>query len=300
MSFKKRRDPRIPLSKREKVLREMLRGVSVTLGAVICAFNINSFVSAGGLFPGGYSGVALMVTRLFSKYAGIFVPYSVVFLPLNVISTYLGIRSLGKKFTLYSLYYVVLSSLLTDMLPHVAITSDVLLVAVFGGITSGLSGLLCLWVGTSSGGTDLLSVYFSEKRGINTWNYILLGNVVILALAGFFFGWDKALYSIIYQYVLMQLYGELFKRYDKHTLIIITDMPESVYDKISIMTRHDATLFKGEGFFLEKKKNMIYSVVESSQVDMIVKEIKDIDPKAFVNVLKTERFSGRFYKRPRY
>lgn len=186
------------------------------------------------------------------------------------------------------------------MLPHVAITSDVLLVAVFGGITSGLSGLLCLWVGTSSGGTDLLSVYFSEKRGINTWNYILLGNVVILALAGFFFGWDKALYSIIYQYVLMQLYGELFKRYDKHTLIIITDMPESVYDKISIMTRHDATLFKGEGFFLEKKKNMIYSVVESSQVDMIVKEIKDIDPKAFVNVLKTERFSGRFYKRPRY
>ena len=269
-------------------------------GAVICAFNINSFVNAGGLFPGGYSGVTLMITRLFYKYAGIFVPYSVIFLPLNAVSTYLGIKSMGKKFTFYSLYYVVLSSLLTDMLPHVAITSDVLLAAVFGGITSGISGLLCLWVGTSGGGTDLLSVYFSEKKGINTWNYILLGNVVILVLAGFFFGWDKALYSIIYQYVLMQLYGELFKRYEKHTLIVITDMPESVYDRISIMTRHDATLFKGEGFFLEKKKNMIYSVVESNQVDMIVKDIRDTDPDAFINVLKTERLAGRFNRRPRY
>ena len=300
MPFKKKKDPRVPLNKREKVLRESLRFVSVTLGAVICAFNINSFVNAGGLFPGGYSGVTLMITRLFYKYAGIFVPYSVIFLPLNAVSTYLGIKSMGKKFTFYSLYYVVLSSLLTDMLPHVAITSDVLLAAVFGGITSGISGLLCLWVGTSGGGTDLLSVYFSEKKGINTWNYILLGNVVILVLAGFFFGWDKALYSIIYQYVLMQLYGELFKRYEKHTLIVITDMPESVYDRISIMTRHDATLFKGEGFFLEKKKNMIYSVIESNQVDMIVKDIRDTDPDAFINVLKTERLAGRFNRRPRY
>ena len=66
------------------------------------------------------------------------------------------------------------------------------------------------------------------------------------------------------------------------------------------MTRHDATLFKGEGFFLEKKKNMIYSVVESNQVDMIVKDIRDTDPDAFINVLKTERLAGRFNRRPRY
>ena len=271
MTFRKTRDPRVPLTKGEKIGREMLRITSVTLGAIICAFNINSFVSAGALFPGGFAGMTLLVTRLSSKYLGLFVPYSLIFLP----------------------------SLLTDILPHVPITDDILLAAVFGGLTSAFSGLLCLWVGTSSGGTDLLSVYFSEKHGINTWNYILFSNIIMLGLAGFFFGWDKALYSIIYQYVLVQLYHELFKRYDKHTLIVITDMPESVYDKISILTHHDATLFKGEGFFLEQRKNMIYSVVESNQVDMILKEIREVDPKAFINVLKTERLTGRFYKRPR-
>ena len=299
MTFRKTRDPRVPLTKGEKIGREMLRITSVTLGAVICAFNINSFVSAGALFPGGVAGMTLLVTRLSSKYLGLFVPYSLIFLPLNAVSIYLGYKGLGRKFTFYTVYYVVLSSLLTDILPHVPITDDILLAAVFGGLTSAFSGLLCLWVGTSSGGTDLLSVYFSEKHGINTWNYILFSNIIMLGLAGFFFGWDKALYSIIYQYVLVQLYHELFKRYDKHTLIVITDMPESVYDKISILTHHDATLFKGEGFFLEQRKNMIYSVVESNQVDMILKEIREVDPKAFINVLKTERLTGRFYKRPR-
>lgn len=299
MNFRKTRDPRIPLTRGEKIRREVLRIASVTLGAIICAFNIKSFVSAGALFPGGFAGITLLVTRLSSKYFGLFVPYSVIFLPLNAISIYLGYKALGRKFTFYTVYFVVVSSLLTDILPHIPITNDILLAAVFGGLTSGFSGLFCLWVGTSSGGTDLLSVYFSEKKGINTWNYILLCNVIILVLAGFFFGWEKALYSIIYQYVLVQLYHELFKRYHKHTLIVITDMPESVYDKISIMTHHDATLFKGEGFFLEQRKNMIYSVVESNQVDMILKEIRDVDPKAFINVMKTERLSGRFYKRPR-
>ena len=45
---------------------------------------------------------------------------------------------------------------------------------------------------------------------------------------------------------------------------------------------------------------MIYSVVESNQVDMIVKDIRDTDPDAFINVLKTERLAGRFNRRPRY
>lgn len=207
MTFRKTRDPRVPLTKGEKIGREMLRITSVTLGAIICAFNINSFVSAGALFPGGFAGMTLLVTRLSSKYLGLFVPYSLIFLPLNAVSIYLGYKGLGRKFTFYTVYYVVLSSLLTDILPHVPITDDILLAAVFGGLTSAFSGLLCLWVGTSSGGTDLLSVYFSEKHGINTWNYILFSNIIMLGLAGFFFGWDKALYSIIYQYVLVQQIG---------------------------------------------------------------------------------------------
>jgi len=187
---------------------------------------------------------------------------------------------------------------MTDMFPKVVVTYDILLICLFGGIINGAAISLCLYVGASGGGTDFISIFLSERKGIDAWNYILMGNVCILVIAGLLFGWDKALYSIVYQFCTTQVIQTLFKRYNKHTMMIITDMPEAVYNKISLLTNHDATLFKGEGLYRGVTRNMIYSVVSSEEVDKIVKEIRDIDPHAFINVWKTEQLSGRFYKRP--
>ena len=79
------------------------------------------------------------------------------------------------------------------------ITYDTLLISIFGGILGSAAISICLINGASGGGTDFISIYFSEKKGIDAWNYIFLGNVVILTTAGILFGFDKALYSIIYQ-----------------------------------------------------------------------------------------------------
>ena len=87
------------------------------------------------------------------------------------------IRYLGKKFTFYSIYVIALSSIMTDLLPAFRITNDVLLICIFGGIINGISVCLCLFVGASAGGTDFISIYFSEKKGIDAWNYIFMGNV---------------------------------------------------------------------------------------------------------------------------
>ena len=80
--------------------------------------------------------------------------------------------------------------------------------------------------------------------------------------------------------------------------MIITDQPSAIYGRIQAITHHDATLFKGNGCFAGAERNMVYSVVSSEEVDMIMKEIKEVDPKAFVNVIKTEQVNGRFYRRP--
>lgn len=296
---RKPRNPKIPLTKGQKVRQEILRIALITVAAALCAFNLNTFVYTGELFPGGFSGAALLIIRLTKKLVGIQLAYSAVFLPLNIIPIYLGFRFLGKKFTLYSLYFTVMSSLLTDAFSGVTVTYDVLLISVFGGILNGIAVVLCLQMDASAGGTDFISVVLLERKGINAWNFIFAANVVILSIAGLTLGWDKALYSIIFQFVNTQVIQLGFKRYDRLTLLIITDMPETVYDKISILTHHDATLFKGEGFYMETTKSMIYSVVGEDQVPMLIREIKEADPKAFVNVLKTERISGRFYSKPR-
>lgn len=274
------------------------RLIFITLGAFLIAFNLKSFVRTGGLFPGGFSGITLLIQQICSTYLSLDIPYTAIYIPLNMIPIYIGIKYLGKKFTFYSVYVIVLSSILTDLLPDVTITYDSLLISIFGGIINGIAVCVCLFVGASAGGTDFISIYFAEKKGIDAWNYIFIGNVCILITAGILFGFDRALYSIIFQFVTTQIIQTLYKRYQKHTLWIITEKPNDVYSRISEITHHDATLFKGTGFYKGVERNMVYSVVGTEQVSKVVKEIKETDPKAFINVAKTEQVNGNFYKRP--
>ena len=262
------------------------------------AFVLNSFVSTAGLFPGGFAGLTLLITRSAEKFLGLQIPYSLIYIPLNLIPIYIGVRHLGKRFTGLSVYVIILSSLFVDILPEYAMTYDVLLLTIFGGILDGTAVCLCMYCGACGGGTDFISLYFAEKRGIDAWNYILAGNVVILSIAGLMFGWQKALYSIVYQFCVTQAIQTLYNRYSTHTLIIITNMPEAVYNCIYRLTNHAATMYKGTGLYGHENKSTIYSVVSSNEVDLVVKSIKEIDEHAFVNVLKTEQIAGSFYRHP--
>ena len=269
-----------------------------TLGACMIAFVLNSFVNTAGLFPGGFAGLTLLITRSLEKFTGVVIPYSLIYIPLNAIPIYIGFKHLGRRFTGLALYVIVLSSLLVDIMPKYVMTYDILLLTIFGGIIDGTAVCLCLYCGACGGGTDFISLYFAEKRGIDAWNYILMANVIILSIAGLMFGWQKALYSIIYQFCVTQSIQTLYNRYSTHTLIIITNMPEAVYNCIYRLTNHAATLYKGTGLYDNEKRSTIYSVVSSNEVDFVVKSIKEIDEHAFVNVLKTEQLSGSFYRHP--
>ena len=277
---------------------EMKSLIMLTLGAVVFAFNMQSFINTGGLFPGGFAGITLLITRSASEFFGVALPYSMVYLPLNLIPALVAFKFIGKWFTLMSFYMVALSSFLTDLLPEMPITSDPMLISVFGGILTGVSVSLCLLSGASAGGTDFISIYFSEKKGIDTWNYVFMANVCILTLAGILFGFEAAMYSIIYQFCSTQVIQTLYKRYQKDTLLIITSQPQEVYQLIRRLTNHDATMIRGVGMYEGAERNILYSVVGRGQVDKVIQEIHLIDQTAFINVIQTEQMTGRFYKPP--
>ena len=283
---------------KKRIFAELRMCFFLTLASVIIAFNLRSFVRVGGLFPGGFSGLTILMQQIGGEFLNLEIPYSLLYLPLNLIPAYIGFKHIGKKFTLYSFYVVLLSSILTDALPPITITYDTLLVAIFGGLVNGVAISLCLVNGASGGGTDFISIFFSEKKGIDAWNYILAANVVILTTAGILFGFDKALYSIIYQFTSTQVIQTMFKRYQKDTLLIITSQPQAVYGRIRERTHHDATLIQGTGCFEGAERNILYSVVGREQVDKVIAAIKKIDEKAFINVIRTEQINGRFYKVP--
>ena len=224
--------------------------------------------------------------------------YTVFNVILNVLPIYIGFKFIGKKFTLYSILTIFLSSIFVDILPTYVFTDDVLLISVFGGLLNGFAISLCLNVGTTTGGTDFISIYMSQQKGIDAWNYILLGNVIMLIIAGAMFGWSIALYSIIYQFCSTQVIQMLYKRYKKETLFIISDKSDEIYKLIRETTNHDATLFQGIGCYEEKEKTLIYSVINTEAKRQLIPLIRSVDPHAFINIVKTEGLSGRFHDIP--
>ena len=274
------------------------RIILIVVAAAISAVNIKSFVRTGGLYPGGVTGLTLLIQRACEMFFGWEIPYTLVACLLNFGPLYIGYRYLGKKFTLYSCLSILVTSILTDILPSVPITSDILLICIFGGIINGTVISICLHQNATTGGTDLISIYLSQKKGVDTWNLILGLNMVILLAAGLLFGWDKALYSIIFQFASTQVLHMLYKRYQQNTLFIVTDHPKEVYLQIYSLTTHGATIIQGEGSYVHMQHKILYSVVSSEELKQVLKAVKEADPNSFVNVIRTERVVGRFYQKP--
>jgi uncharacterized membrane-anchored protein YitT (DUF2179 family) len=275
----------------------------VLAGSVLMAFNINTFVHAGGLIPGGFTGLTLLIQEIALRFFGLRLPFSIILYVLNAVPAFVCFRFIGKKFTLYSGLVILVSGLLTDFMPSMFIDAlqvhDTLLSAIFGGLLNAVSISLCLYADATSGGTDFIAIFISEKYRKDAWNYIFAGNCVILALAAFLFTLDKALYSIIFQFTTTIALSSLYRSYQQRTLLIITGKPDEIYTLIKAQTNHGATAFRGIGYYEKAERTMLYSVVSANEVPSLVNAIKKIDDSAFINVLKTEQINGRFYRPPK-
>jgi uncharacterized membrane-anchored protein YitT (DUF2179 family) len=278
--------------------KDIRRVLVICLASLIMALNIRTFVQTGGLYPGGATGLTILIQRVSEHFFGLSLPYTLVNLTLNAIPIYIGFKFIGKKFTLYSCLMIVLTSVLTDIIPAYTITDNTLLISIFGGMINGFVISLCLMMDATTGGTDFISIYLSEKSGMDSWNLVLGINIVIISAAGIMFGWDKALYSIIFQYASTQVLHTLYKRYQKQTMFIVTNHAKEICEVIYRVSNHSATILDGEGSYEHKERSIVYSVVSREEGKKVLAAVKQIDPAAFVNVMKTEELSGRFYQRP--
>jgi len=274
----------------------------VILAGALMSFNIKTFVHAGALIPGGFNGLSILLQRICLNFGNFNLPFSVPLYILNAIPAAVCFKFIGKKFTLYSVLAIFITGMLADWMPSMFIEfiqlQDPLLSAVFGGALNALSIALCLYADATSGGTDFIAIFISERYHRDAWNYIFMGNCVILAIAGFLFGIDKALYSIIFQFVTTMALGVLYRNYQQTTLLIITNKPELIFSVINEKTHHGATCFEGFGSYEKKSRTLLYSVVTASQIKTLIPAIRQIDNEAFINILKTDHVTGRFYQKP--
>ena len=281
---------------KKPVKKHILTILAVTAAAFIMAVNKNTFVDTAGLYPGGVAGLTILIQRFISDLFHVTPPFTIINILLNAFPVYIGFRYLGKNFTLYSCLMILLNSLFTDLLPSHIVTEDILLISIFGGLIQGASIALCLNAGTTSGGTDFISIFLSERRGVDSFSVILIYDALVLCIAGFLFGWDKALYSIIFQYTTTAVIRLLYKKYQQSTLFIVTTKPVAVCNAIYNISQHGATVLEGEGSYAHCERNVVYSVVSAAESKKVIRVIRQADPEAFINEVKTQTLSGRFYQ----
>ncbi len=272
--------------------------IVVTIASVVFALNIKSFVRAGGILPGGATGLTLLIQEIADRFIGIKIPYTPINVAINIVPVFIGFRYIGKKFTSLSCLVILLTGILADLIPGYVITNDLILISIFGGIINGVAISLCLLMDATSGGIDFIAIYL-YKKGLDGFNVALYVNACILVTAGALFGWERALYSIVFQYVSTTIIHVLYRKYQQTTLFIVTRFPDEISALIYKMSNHGSTIIYGRGSHEEDEdKSVVYSVITATQVTQIINAIKEKDPSSFVNVFKSERVSGRFYRIP--
>lgn len=276
----------------------VVRVILAILAGLVAAININSFVAAGALVPGGFSGLSLMIVRIAETSFNIKLNYSFIYLLFNIPCTILVFNAVGRKFTYVSLVDVVATSLFVELIPTIYVTNDILLISVFGGILGGVSGALMLLAGGCGGGTDFVGIYYAKKKQKSMWNTIFAFNAAMLIVTGLMYGWDISLYSIIFQYVQTQVLDIYDSRYKRSCFIIITDKPEEIRQAVYEKYNHSVTHFTGVGGYSHQNKNVLYTVVGKYEEQDFINLIMRVDPKAFVNIMDSERVIGNFNQKP--
>ena len=283
------------LSNKKQLLQ---MAAAVTVSAAFQAFALTSFSVPAGIYPSGISGLSRLVSDILQDFFGIRLPFFYLYMLVNVILAAIVYRHIGKLFTIFSVLQTTLVSVFSSFLPAYHILDDPLLIALFGGVMSGVGVAIALTNGASSGGTDFLSIYYSNKYHRSMWDYVFAFNCALIFIAGILYSWQVAAYSIIFQYASNMIVSKRHKRYTHQAIIIVTKKPDEVIDNILKNVRHGITKIQAKGAYRGDDETMLYTVVNAFQTTEVVKYALQGDPKAFIETRNTLNVYGNYYQKP--
>lgn len=280
-----------------KQIKILLKLIVVFISSLLQTYVIQTFMEPANLLSSGFTGVAILIDKIASLY-GLNISISFAIIALNLPVAFICYKHITPRFTFFSLVQVFLTSMLLKICNFSPLFSDVLLNVAFGGFAYGMAVVFALKANASTGGTDFIALFISNKIGKSIWEYVFIFNAIILCIFGAMFGWVYAGYSIIFQFISTKTISSFHHRYERVTLQITTQKGEEIIDEYVKEYRHGISCIDAVGGFSKKKMNILHTVVSSYEVNEITKLIKKIDPRVIINVLKTETFFCGFYQRP--
>ncbi|KIL37055.1 hypothetical protein SD71_04280 [Cohnella kolymensis] len=258
----------------------------ISAALVACGFKM--LLIPQQLLSSGVSGVAMVVGYLSGWNIGW------LYFALNVPILLWGYRALGLRFIALSMVTVVATTVFLQFIPLMDITNDRLLAAVFGGVLVGLGTAVTFRYGGSSGGFDILAAIITRYRdvpiGILT---VVLNTFVIVTLGVMQKDWNAALYSMLSIYLTGRVIDMMHTPHLKVTALIVTNQSQELRQRLMQIPR-GVTIIQTTGAYTSEQRDLLMTVTTRYELAELKRLVKEIDPKAFVNIVPTVEVIGSF------
>lgn len=268
-------------------LGQLKRLLLIAVGVAIYTFGFVKFNMANALAEGGVSGVTLIVHALY----GINPAYSSLI--LNIPLFILGARILGKRSLALTIYGTVLLSFFIwfwQRVPiHVTLENDMMLVAVVAGLFSGAGSGLVFRYGATTGGTDIIGRIAEEKLGLKLGQTLLFIDAVVLTASLVYIDLQHMLYTLVASFVYSQVLTIVQNGgYTVRGMLIITQKSEEAASAILNEINRGVTFLNGQGAYSGEDKNVLYVVLNPTEVREVKAIMAELDPDAFISIIDVD------------
>ena len=277
--------------KSNKRSRNIMSIIMLTVGTIIAAAALELFLIPNTILDGGVTGVSIIIYKLFH------IKLSILVILLNIPFIYIGYKNLGKSFLFRTIYSMVSFAFFLNFFEIIQpVTEEIFLATVFGGALLGLGVGIVIHFGGCVDGTESVAIVVSKKSSFSVGQIVLCFNLVIYTVAGFIFGFDRAMYSLLTYFITFNVIDFVSEGLEQaKAALIITDKGTSLSKEIYHKLGRTTTTIRGKGL-ISGEKEVLYCVLTRIEIFELRHIVEDMDESAFVTILDVSDIIGNHIK----
>ena len=285
--------------KREKYVSLGVRIFGITMTSLLYAVGVGVFLNPNNLAPGGVSGIAIILKKIFPVLPGVGMLILIINIPIMIV----GWKKFGPRFIISTSYALVISSLFIDIIPKLidvnSVSDNPMLSSIIVGAAFGLAMGLLFRMETTTGGMDIIvKIVRGKYPHLKTGQiYLLLDIVILIASAFAFSNVEVALYAAIAIYVSTLVMDKAIYIGDEATLIyIMSKKRKQIADYMMKELDVGVTFIKSKGAYSNTDGEIIMCVMRKQRLAKVRTALKETDPEAFMIITSANEVFGEGFK----
>lgn len=276
---------------KSKKYQNIITFLMLTVGSIISAYALETILVPNTILDGGITGIAIISSKLTS------IPISIFTLIFNIPFMYVGYKNMGRGFLLRSVYSMLIFAFFLYYFSYFdGLTDSILLATIYGGAILGFGVGLIIHAGGCVDGTESVALVISKKTSLSVGQVVLFFNIIIYFVAGFIFGLDRALYSLLTYFITFKVIDLVSEGMEqaKAALIITdkgTDMATEIYKRLG----RTVTKLRGKGL-ISGEKEVLYCVLTRIEIYELKRICEEMDQSSFVTILEVSDIIGNHIK----